>query len=109
MARMSGDEGVWPMGPAANPAKPAPSASRPSMAETGTILAQGLPCMSTNMAKRNSTPSRSRRRRQLRRVRDRGASRSSVLVSAIASRCRVRRCRGLPVNDVAPWETGNGY
>ncbi len=29
------------------------------MAETGTILAQGLPCMSTNMAKRNSTPSRS--------------------------------------------------
>ena len=59
MARMSGDDGVWPMGPAANPANPAPSAISPSMAETGTILAQGLPCMSTNMAKRNSTPSRS--------------------------------------------------
>src|ERR1700723_3413560 len=58
MARMSGDDGVWPMGPAANPANPAPSAKRPSMAETGTILAHGLPCMSTNMAKRNSTSSR---------------------------------------------------
>src|ERR1700733_10822812 len=58
MARMSGDDGVCPIGPAAKPANPAPAASRPSMAETGTILAQGLPCMSTNMAKRNSTPSR---------------------------------------------------
>ncbi len=59
MARMSGDDGVWPIGPAAKPANPAPSESSPSTAETGTILAQGLPCMSTNMAKRKSTPSRS--------------------------------------------------
>ena len=58
MARMSGDDGDWPMDPAAKPANPAPSESSPSMAETGTILAQGLPCMSTNMAKRKSTASR---------------------------------------------------
>ena len=64
MARMSGEEGTWPIGPAAKPANPAPSAISPSMAETGTSLAQGLPCMSTNMAKRNSTPSRSSRPRQ---------------------------------------------
>src|SRR5271154_4415971 len=58
MAKMSGDDGVWPIEPAANPANPAPSDISPSMAETGTILAHGLPCKSTNIAKRNSTPSR---------------------------------------------------
>ena len=57
MATMSGEEGDCPRAPAANPANPAPSATSPSMAETGTILAHGLPCRSTNMAKRNSTPS----------------------------------------------------
>ena len=45
------------MGPAAKPAKPGPTDNRTSSASTGTSLAQGLPCMSTNMAKKNSTPS----------------------------------------------------
>ena len=47
-------------GPLARPRtrrnRPRPPMS-PSIAVTGTILAHGLPCMSTNMAKRNSTPS----------------------------------------------------
>ena len=47
---MSGLDGSWPMGPAANPANPAPSAMSPSSASTGTSLAHGLPCISTNMA-----------------------------------------------------------
>ena len=89
MARMSGDEGVWPMGPAAKPAKPAPSASRPSMAETGTILAQGLPCMSTNMAKRNSTPSRRVASVNSSAFVIEVASRSSVLVRTITSAVRL--------------------
>src|SRR5205814_5098502 len=55
-AIMSGSAGLWPIGPAANPAKPAPPSST-SIAVTGIILAHGLPCMSTNMAKKNSTPS----------------------------------------------------
>ena len=50
MARMSGSAGVCPMGPAANPANPAPSVISPSRLLTGTSLAQGLPCISTNMA-----------------------------------------------------------
>src|SRR6266700_877949 len=56
-AIMSGSAGLWPIGPAAKPAKPAPPPIRTSSASTGTILAHGLPCMSTNMAKKNSTPS----------------------------------------------------
>ena len=56
-AIMSGSAGLWPIGPAAKPAKPAPPPMRTSRASTGTILAQGLPCMSTNMAKKNPTPS----------------------------------------------------
>src|SRR5579862_5377914 len=58
MAAMSGSAGDWPSGPAAKPAKPAPPATNPSAAEAGTSLAHGLPCMSTNMARMNSTPSR---------------------------------------------------
>ena len=50
------------IGPAAKPAKPAPPSST-SSAVTGIILAQGFPCMSTNMAKKNSTPSDSARAR----------------------------------------------
>ena len=50
MARMSGSAGVWLMGPAAKPANPAPTSRRSSMALTGTSLAHGLPCISTNMA-----------------------------------------------------------
>src|SRR5215470_2959068 len=56
-AIMSGSAGLWPIGPAAKPAKPAPPPIRTSSASIGTILAQGLPFMSTNMAKKNSTPS----------------------------------------------------
>ena len=92
MARMSGDDGVWPIGPAAKPANPAPSANRPSMAETGTILAQGLPCMSTNMAKRNSTPSRLVASVSSAAFVIEVASRSSVLVKADHL-----PCLGLPV------------
>ena len=88
MARMSGDDGTWPIGPAAKPANPAPSASRPSMAETGTILAQGLPCMSTNMAKRNSTPSRRVASVSSSAFVIEVASRSSVLVRTITSAVR---------------------
>src|SRR5689334_22833859 len=54
---MSGSAGDWPIGPAANPANPAPPPVSTSSASTGIIFAQGLPCMSTNMAKKNSTPS----------------------------------------------------
>ena len=50
MARMSGSAGVWLMGPAANPANPAPTSSNSSRLVTGTNLAHGLPCISTNMA-----------------------------------------------------------
>ena len=49
-AKMSGLEGSWPIGPAANPAKPAPSLISPSRALTGTSLAHGFPCISVNMA-----------------------------------------------------------
>src|SRR4029077_1219403 len=59
-AIMSGSAGLWPIGPAANPAQPAPPSST-SSAVAGIILAHGLPCMSTNMAKKNSTPSDSAR------------------------------------------------
>ena len=61
IAIMSGSAGLWPIGPAANPAKPAPPPVSTSMASIGIILAHGLPCMSTNMAKKNSTPSDSAR------------------------------------------------
>ena len=57
MAAMSGDAGVWPIGPAANPANPAPSSIIESKFWIGTSLALGLPCMSTNCAKKNSMPS----------------------------------------------------
>src|SRR6185437_10770283 len=56
MAIMSGSSGPWPMSPAANPAKPAPSVSRSSRWWAGTSFALGLPCMSTNCANRNSMP-----------------------------------------------------
>src|SRR5215472_4710755 len=54
---MSGSAGLWPIGPAAKPANPAPPPTRTSSASIGTILAHGLPCISTNMAKKNATPS----------------------------------------------------
>ena len=54
---MSGEAGVWPIGPAAKPANPAPSSSRSSIAWTGISLAFGLPCISTNCARKNSIPS----------------------------------------------------
>ena len=50
MAAMSGSAGDCPIGPAAKPAKPAPSFISPSRLLTGTSLAQGLPCISVNMA-----------------------------------------------------------
>ena len=58
------------------------------MAETGTILAQGLPCMSTNMAKRNSTPSRRVASVNSSAFVIEVASRSSVLVRTITSAVR---------------------
>src|SRR5215469_12838195 len=58
---MSGSAGDWPIGPAANPANPAPPPVSTSVASTGIILAHGLPCISTNIAKKNSTPSDSAR------------------------------------------------
>src|SRR5580698_9757464 len=104
MARRSGDDGTWPIGPAAKPAKPAPSAMRPSMAETGTNLAQGLPCMSTNMAKRNSTPSRVVASVNSAAFVIEAAARSSVLVRA-DHLPEVGSCQWVSVNDVAPRET----
>src|SRR5579863_10270058 len=116
MATISGDEGDWPIGPAANPAKPAPSAMRLSMAETGTILAHGLPCRSTNMAKRNSTPSLLV-----------AATRSSlVVIGSSASKLpgvrstwdvlidadrllSLRLGPDLHFNNVASWETAGGF
>ena len=56
IAAMSGSCGPCPMSPAAKPANPAPSSSSASRCAIGTSLAFGLPCMSTNWAKRNSTP-----------------------------------------------------
>ena len=56
-AIMSGEAGVWPIGPAANPAKPAPSVTRLSQLVIGTSLADGLAFMSTNCANTNSIPS----------------------------------------------------
>src|SRR4051794_7610094 len=56
MAAMSGSEGAWPISPAANPANPAPSATSDSRVRAGTSLALGRPYMSTNCAKKNSTP-----------------------------------------------------
>src|SRR5215469_9185952 len=58
---MSGSAGDWPIGPAANPANPAPPPVSTSVASTGIILAHGFPCISTNIAKKNSTPSDSAR------------------------------------------------
>ena len=57
IAATSGDAGVWPIGPAANPANPAPSSIIESKFWIGTSFAFGLPCMSTNCAKKNSMPS----------------------------------------------------
>src|SRR5581483_4687844 len=56
IAAMSGSLGSWPISPAANPAKPAPSATRPSRLAAGTSFALGRPYRSTNCAKKNSTP-----------------------------------------------------
>src|SRR6478735_5904027 len=39
---MSGDAGVCPIGPAANPANPAPSVTRPSKFDIGTSFAEGF-------------------------------------------------------------------
>src|SRR6476646_7703659 len=61
MAIMAGDAGVWPIGPAANPANPAPSVTSPSQFSIGTSLADGFAFMSTNCAKKNSIPSSSAR------------------------------------------------
>src|SRR6478752_6263256 len=58
---MSGDAGVCPIGPAANPANPAPSVTRPSKFDIGTSFADGFAFMSTNWAKKNSIPSFSAR------------------------------------------------
>ncbi len=71
IAATSGDAGVWPIGPAAKPANPAPSSIIPSKFDIGTSFAFGLPCMSTNCAKKNSIPSASARARS-----------SSVLIPA---------------------------
>src|SRR3954451_22356498 len=53
---MSGSLGSWPISPAANPAKPAPSATSASRLAAGTSFALGRPYRSTNCAKKNSTP-----------------------------------------------------
>src|SRR4051795_10425990 len=63
MAIMSGSAGDCPMSPTANPANPAPVVSNMSSEAVGTSLAQGLPCMSTNMAMKNAMPSASARSR----------------------------------------------
>src|SRR4029077_16822277 len=53
---MSGSLGTCPISPAANPANPAPSSISPSRLDAGTSLALGRAYMSTNCAKKNSTP-----------------------------------------------------
>src|SRR5690242_7340800 len=55
-AAMSGSLGIWPISPAAKPANPAPSVARSSRFAAGTSFALGRPYMSTNCAKKNSTP-----------------------------------------------------
>ena len=45
---MSGEAGVCPIGPAAKPAKPAPSLTRPSQFSIGTSFADGFAFISTN-------------------------------------------------------------
>jgi hypothetical protein len=54
---MSGEAGDWPIGPAANPANPAPSVTRPSQFSIGTSFADGFAFISTNCAKKNLMPS----------------------------------------------------
>jgi hypothetical protein len=56
IAAMSGSLGSCPISPAAKPAKPAPSVTRPSRCAAGTSFALCRPYMSTNCAKMNSTP-----------------------------------------------------
>src|SRR3954447_22701464 len=56
IAAMSGSLGIWPISPAAKPAKPAPSCTRSSRLPAGMSFALGRPYMSTNCAKKNSTP-----------------------------------------------------
>src|SRR3954447_18976974 len=63
MAIRSGSAGDCPMSPTAKPANPAPVVSSMSREAVGTSLAQGLPCMSTNMAMKNWMPSASARSR----------------------------------------------
>ena len=52
IAIMSGDAGDWPIGPAANPANPAPSPTKPSQFDIGTNFADGFACMSTIAARK---------------------------------------------------------
>ena len=82
IAIRSGLSGVWPMSPAAKPAKPAPSASRPSSCCAGTSFALGFACMSTNCAKRNSIPSSATARRTS------SARRASVACLDVSHICR---------------------
>src|SRR5215470_17363854 len=90
---MSGSAGLWPIGPAANPANPAPPPARTSSASTGTILAHGLPCISTNMAKKNATPSASALARSSPSTSDMGTLR--LIVAAVPTACRVALLPGL--------------
>src|SRR3990170_600585 len=61
IAAMSGSAGVWPISPAAKPAKPAPFSTKSSRFQAGISFALGRACMSTNCAKKNSIPSSSER------------------------------------------------
>src|SRR5215813_8188907 len=92
-AIMSGSAGLWPIGPAAKPANPAPPPTRTSSASTGTILAHGFPCMSTNMAKKNATPSDSALARSSASTSDMGAFR--LIVAAVLAAGQVRLQPGL--------------
>src|SRR4051794_5327540 len=84
MAARSGSLGRWPTLPAANPANPAPFSNRSSRCATGTSFALGFPCMSTNCAKRNSTPvSRTYARTSSRSVGS-GAAPEAVMVAPVS-------------------------
>src|SRR5215475_3838381 len=99
---MSGSAGLWPIGPAAKPANPAPPPTRTSSASTGTILAHGFPCMSTNMAKKNATPSDSALARSSLSTSDTGTLR--LIVAAVRAAGQVRLQPGLIRNFLRPSE-----